>query len=421
LQDLEFRARKIHLQSVPPDAGAEQLMTKAHQTGFPLPRLVHPELSGLELPEDSPYRRDMPLPAARRTEKYVANFDTRTLVYDAVEGKQRISLFCPRLLNLWPLLRDGLRLDGATIRLRRHRFLRFERLDLPKGAKGVLSVEIDGLQLPLPVHSAAADLFAGLDTMITMVKDTPAQWIIDWVNYHMSAHGAGGLVMLDNGSDPDLMQETVIRLEAETSLTQIAIVSVPFPYGGNAGGRFVAPAKYLQVAMLNLMRARFLGQASGILSVDVDEFVQPMPNGQPHRTIFDLARSGSLGCVSFVGQWAFAPTTTGPQPQRDHSHTDADHLCKSPKWCLVPGGLADRFVLAVHRPAGPLFALTSSTQTRYWHFRATTTGWKSPRFQTEIIGSVDPDLAKALQDHLPPLMEIQETTHTAEDLHASDQ
>jgi hypothetical protein len=363
----------------------------------------------------------MPLPPRRRSKKYVANFDTRTLVYDAVDGAQRISLFCPRLLNLWPLLRDGLRLEGAPISLRRRRFLRFERLDLPKGANGVLSVEIDGMQLPLPVHAAAGDLFAGLDTMITMVKDTPAQWIVDWVNFHASAHGARGLVLLDNGSDPDLMQETVMLLEEETSLTQIAIVSVPFPYGGNAGGRFVAPAKYLQVAMLNLMRARFLGQASGILSVDVDEFVQPMPSSGPHRTIFDAARAQFFGCVSFLGNWAFAKAASGPQPQRFHSHTAPDRPCGNPKWCLVPGGLADRFALAVHRPAGPLFPLTRSTQTRYWHFQATTTGWKAPRFQTGIFGSPDPDLAKSLQDHLLPSMEIQVTTHTAVDLHASEQ
>ncbi|MDB4111001.1 hypothetical protein N9571_00370 [Yoonia sp.] len=344
----------------------------------------------------------MPLPAARRTEKYVANFDTRTLVYDAVEGPQRISLFCPRLFNLWPLLRDGLRLDGAPIRLRRHRFLRFERLDLPKGAKGVLSVEIDGAQLPLPLHPVTAELFAGLDVMIAMVKDTPAQWIVDWVNYHASAHGARGLVLLDNGSNPDLMQEAVVRLEAETPLVRIAVVSAPFPYGGNAGGRFVAPAMYLQVAMLNLMRAKLLGQASGILSVDVDEFVQPMPLTGPHRTVFDAARAQFLGCVSFFGHWAFAKSESGPQAQRFHSHTDPGRPCPSPKWCLVPGGLADRFALAVHRPAGPLFPLTRTPLTRYWHFRATTTGWKASRFETGIIGKPDPDLAKALHDHLPP-------------------
>ena len=376
-------------------------MRKARPTALSLPRLIAPELSGLRLPENYPFRREMPLPVAQRTENYVAKFDAHTLVYDAVEDARRISLFCPRLLNLWPLLRDGLRLNGAPVRLRRRRYLRFERLDLPKGARGVLTVEIDGMQLPLPVHPVATELFAGLDTMITMVKDTPAQWIVDWVNYHASAHGAQGLVLLDNGSNPDLMQETVLRLEAETPLTRIAVVSVPFPYGDRAGGRFVAPAKYLQVAMLNLMRARFLGQASGILSVDVDEFVQPMPSSGPHRTIFDTARAHYTGCVSFLGKWAFAQEASDPQPQRAHSHTDPDRLCRNPKWCLVPGRLADRFVLAVHRPAGPLFAFTRTSVAHYWHFQATTTGWKAPRFEMGTVGNLDGDLAQALKDHLP--------------------
>jgi len=379
----------------------QALMTKIQQTNNSVPRLFKPKLSGLRLAEDSRYSRDMPLPPERRSKKYVANFDTRTLVYDAVEGAQRISLFCPRLLNLWPLLRDGLRLNGAPVRLRRHQSLRFERLDLPKGARGVLSVDIDGVQLPLSLHPVATDLFAGLDTMITMVKDTPAQWIVDWANYHTSAHGVQGLVLLDNGTDADLMQETAARLVAETSLTRIAIVSAPFPYGGNAGGRFVAPAKYLQVAMLNLMRARFLAQASGILSVDVDEFVQPMQTERAHCTIFDMARARYLGCVTFLGSWAFVKDTKGPQPQSAHGYTDLEHPCKSPKWCMVPGGLADRFVLAVHRPAGLLFPLTRLTQVRYWHFWATTTGWKVPRFDIEATGSPDLELVQALQAHLP--------------------
>ena len=378
----------------------QALTTKIQQTNNSVPRLFKPKLSGLRLPEDSRYRRDMPLPPARRSKKYVANFDTRTLVYDAVEGAQRISLFCPRLLNLWPLLRDGLRLNGAPVRLRRHQSLRFERLDLPKGARGVLSVDIDGVQLPLSLHPVATDLFAGLDTMITMVKDTPAQWIVDWANYHTSAHGVQGLVLLDNGTDADLMQETAARLAAETSLTRIAIVSAPFPYGGNAGGRFVAPAMYLQVAMLNLMRARFLAQASGILSVDVDEFVQPMAPEGSYRTIFDLARARYIGCVTFMGSWAFVKDATGPQPQRAHSYTDPQNPCAIPKWCMVPGGLADRFVLAVHRPAGPLYALTRAKEVAYWHFRATTTGWKTPRFEIGTIGSPDMQLANALRSHL---------------------
>jgi hypothetical protein len=153
--------------------------------------------------------------------------------------------------------------------------------------------------------------------------------------------------------------------------------------------------------MLNLMRAMFLERASGILSVDVDEFVLPMPSSVPHRTIFDMARANYTGCVSFLGKWAFAQEASDPQPQRAHSHTDPDRLCRNPKWCLVPGSLADRFVLAVHRPAGPLFAFTRTSVARYWHFQATTTGWKAPRFEMGIVGNPDGDLAQALKDHLP--------------------
>ena len=356
-----------------------------------------PSLSGLLLPEGSTARREMPLPADKRDDRYVANFDHRTLVYDALRTPERISLFCPRLLNLWPLLRDGLRLDGQPVKLRRHKSLRFERLDLPRGAQGELSVTIEGQVLPLVQHDAEPEMFAGCNVLIAMVKNTPADWIIDWVNYHMSAHGADGLVLIDNGSETQFRDDLQSRLLPETGLTAAAVVSSPFPYGGNAGGRFVTPAKFLQVAMLNLMRARFLGQARAILSVDVDEFVQPLAQS----TVFDLAQNSRMGCLSFTGIWAFAPEATGPTSQREHTHTDPSNACKNPKWCIVPGRPADRFTLAVHRPAGPLFPFTHTDDIKYWHFRATTTGWKSKRYQTGGSGKSDDVLQDTLSTHAP--------------------
>jgi hypothetical protein len=371
------------------------MMVMAEQAGT-RSRLIRPTLSGLRIPEHMDIRRKMPLPEARRDEKYVSAFDSRTLIYDAVESADRISLFCPRLLNLWPLLRDGLRLDGAPVRVRRHRYLRFERLDLPKHKRGDLSVDIAGAIMPFDVNRAQSELFAGLNTLIAMVKDTPSQWIVDWANYHASAHDTQGLVLTDNGSDPAKVAQMVARLESETALQRIAVVSAPFPYGGTAGGRFIAPAKYLQVAMLNLLQARFLTQARGILSVDVDEFVQPLSKA----TIYDLAQASRLGCVSFAGAWAFAENTHGPQAQRDHTHTDPDQPSKNPKWCLRPGSVADRFPLAVHRPAGPLFQLTQTKKAAYWHFRATNTGWKKARFKTGKRGVIDQDLSSAVEAHL---------------------
>lgn len=362
--------------------------------------LLTATLSGLRLPEDASVRREMPLSPAKRSDAYIANFDSRTLVYDALQTPERISLFCPRLLNLWPVLRDGLRLDGAPVTVRRHRYLRFERLDLPKGAKGELSVMIEGQTLPLVQHKAQPDLFAGRNVLIAMVKDTPADWIIDWAKYHVSVHGAQGLVLLNNGSAPSFIDDLVARLVPETGLEVATVVDCPFPYGGKAGGRFVAPAKYLQVAMLNLMRARFLGQARAILSVDVDEFVRPVARNGDVQTIFDMAQATKLGCVSFTGAWAFAPETDGPQLQRSHTHTDPAQPCRIPKWCMVPGSLADRFVLAVHRPAGPLFQFTHNAQVGYWHFRATTTGWKSQRFRQPLKGAPDAELQKTLDAHL---------------------
>lgn len=356
--------------------------------------------TGLLVPDDVPQRREMPLPAARRDAAYEAAFDFRTLVYDAIRSSDRISLFCPRLLNLWPLLRDGLRVDGQSVRVTRRKWLRYEQLDLPKGRTGAVSVVLGGTEYPLTVNAQDPTRFAGLNTLITMVKNTPADWVSDWARYHASAQDAQGLVLIDNGSDPDLMSETVGQLRSRSSLSEVVVVDAPFPYGSNAGGRFVVPAKFLQVAMLNAMRQRFLSKARAILSIDVDEFVQPTPLGASHRTIYDMACASRLGCVSFRGLWAFPEQADGPTPQRAHAITDAKRTCDNPKRCLRPGALADRFSLAVHKPAGPLFFATQTNRVTYWHFAAANTGWKKARYKSLPSGQKDAQLIAAMSEHL---------------------
>ena len=76
------------------------------------------ELEGFRLPETSGFRREYTRPEKTRTEHYLQRFDARTLFYDCVwlAERNRFLFTAPRLLNLWPLMRDGLRVDGKKHR-----------------------------------------------------------------------------------------------------------------------------------------------------------------------------------------------------------------------------------------------------------------------------------------------------------------
>ena len=359
-------------------------------------------LTPARLPEGAALRREMPLPAARRDDRYVQRFDARTLFYDAFHepGSGAITLVCPRLLNLWPALRDGLLLDGkpAGRRLRRRVHLRHEVLRLPvaEGATPQLALRIAGGARPVQPGVSRHDLFAGRNCLIAMQKDTPAEWIEDWARWHASAHGADAVLLFDNGSAGADLAALQARLAAVPGIAVARVISAPFPYGDRAGGRFVVPSKFLQTAMLNLARLRFLGRARGVLSLDIDEFMQPLPAG----TVFDAAARSPLGLVSFAGRWVHA-AGDGPQPQRRHGlRTATGGLSANTKWCASPGRGAARLSWAVHRPGGALFPLSVRRGLGYWHFHATTTGWKGGRLSPPEGLVPAPELRAALAAHL---------------------
>lgn len=358
-------------------------------------------LSAVRLPDAAPLRREMPLPPERRSPRYVESFDALTLVYDAFRDGDTVVMICPRLLNLWRPFRDGLRLDGvpAGRTLRRRVRLRYEELRLKvSGGTPALTVEIGGATLPIPVGEVADAAFAGRRCLLTHQKDTPPEWIEDWLRFHVASQGVDAALIFDNGStltDPVALQERLSQVEG---LAACRVVSDPFPYGDKAGGRRYVPTKFLQVAMLNLARLRFLRRAAGVLSLDLDEFLRPLPGG----TIFDLAARSPLGLVSFNGLWVYPAEPGGGQPQRAHGLVRAEGgICANPKWCAIPGRRAARLPWAVHRPAGPFFPLTLRRDPGYWHFFATSTGWKSSRATLPETLVPAPELRAALDAHLP--------------------
>ena len=337
----------------------------------------------------------MPLAPEKRSERYIQSFDAHTLIYDCFANGDTLTLICPRLLNLWPLVRDGLRVDGKRPRIRRKKFLRYEELRVTGSIGSNVTIECDGGPLPVPVHPMGSEMFDGQNVLVTQCKDTPIEWITDWARYHVQTHGVTGVLLYDNGSTTVAPADIQQALRAVDGIRTAVVISTPFPYGDKAGGRFVTPTKFLQTAILNIGRLRFFGQANGVLSLDVDEMLQPVDG----TNIFEMARNSKLGIVSFTGEWLFADGT-GPQLQKDHSLRVDGRLCSNPKWCAAPNKGVARYSWAVHRPGGIFVPFTKTDALKYWHCFSTSTSWKQKRAGRPENAEPARDAIKAFNTYL---------------------
>lgn len=352
------------------------------------------DLSSLRLPSDGPLlRHGAPDLSGFETQW---EFDFRTLIYDAFSRGDQIVLVCPRLRNLWPVLRDGLMRNEPKITIRRLVRHRFETVIIDTKIPGRLVFAHNNRDQVIEVGSDLNHDFENLRCLVTMVKNEPISWIKDWVQWHVEVHGSEALVLFDNNSKALDVKLLAKELSFVEGLKKATLVRAPFPYGAPSGGRFKPPAMFLQVAMLNLARWRMFSRARSVLSVDVDELVQPLSGSSIHIK----AEESHIGLVSFAGKWVFSTKTSGATSHREHTHSfPTGGVSKNPKWCIVPASISNRFPWAVHRPGGPL-SLFSNTFAEYWHFRSVSTGWNRSVNQVPTGLQEDRELISAVSSVL---------------------
>lgn len=357
-------------------------------------------LRGLVLPEGAGPRRRHVLRPANRTPDYLANYDDSTLFYDCVRVEDRWIFAAPPFLNLWPLFRDGLRLDGRRpAGLRRRRGRQFELVEL-RAPEGALSIVIDGTEHPVSPRRSLAPRFAGLNCAVTMNRDNPLAWIRDWARYHVDRHGLQGVLIFDNGSTTYAPGDIADALSTVRGLESAAVLSAPFPFGLTIRvGRFETVPLFLQTATLNLAKADAFRDARSVLNADIDELVR----SDPGISVFDLAARHPLGMVTLTGHWIDpGPEAEPPVPHRENFHVTATPRKCGRKWCLRRGGVMDRFAWGVHQVGGLLQNhFTNTDAATLLHCRGTSTGWKSGRFRRAEGLRPDPELRAYLAEAFP--------------------
>ncbi|MFV2002477.1 MAG: hypothetical protein ACC619_05800 [Paracoccaceae bacterium] len=359
-------------------------------------------LNCLRLHDDAGLRREMPCPPERRSENYIARFDALTVFYDCFfdDRSSQVVIICPRLLNLWPSVRNGLMLDGryAGRKIRRKKYLRVEVLRIAVSRRPErLELRIGDRQYSVPVGGHEWHAFAGRNCLMAISKNNEIGWIESWARYHASAHNADAVILFDNGSSIYAVRELLDALAAIPGIQACRVISAPLPYGAKGAGRWAVPAQFFQTSMFTVAQTRFLASARAVLSVDIDELVRPLRSG----TVFDLAAKSALGLVSFYGTWVYPARASGHRPHTSHKYLIRDNTrATKTKWCIVPKKTVGRMGWDVHRPGGIYYPFSINKKIGFWHFFGCTTNWNKNRSQARGERVVSPELTTALQTHL---------------------
>ncbi|MXZ83543.1 MAG: hypothetical protein F4Z10_07650 [Synechococcus sp. SB0666_bin_14] len=373
-------------------------------------------------------QRQSKLPPSYRPKGYEEAFDADTLWYDAVQVGRRIQLVCPKLNNLASKVRSARWwVDERQVVVQRIHFYRFHdvvELQLPIYMQArTVTIEIGSWLGSSNVAQPQPQLFARLNTVVVMNRNNNLHWITDFLHFHIHDHGLQAMVMIDNDSTAYDLQDLQDKID-KADLRQRLIISAPFKFGAYdlkfykpwslMNGRLFYPEIYLQTALLNSLRLRYLSQARAVLNCDIDELAYT-----PKTTIFDLTVRSPLSFVSLAAVWRYSKSM-------DHNSTRhaAHHLkhcalaepCHA-KWCIAPQGPVSRLPLSwnlhwleleqhekstilsllshrINHALNYIFKIISLSLCRdakFYHCRNITTGWFSGRKPSPPINQLIPD------------------------------
>jgi hypothetical protein len=358
------------------------------------------ELSPIVLPESLGLRRASPIAPEDRSPDHDARFDALTLVYDAVHlaDSGRVRLYCPPPLDLLPVFREAeFRLDGRPVRLRRLRRCRryaTAELDAPD-RPARLSVTWRGWTGETPVASDAdCAPFAGRNVLLTLSRDNPLDWIADWARFHAAEHGANAVLFLDNGSTAYPPQALADTLASVPGIEVVRVAVTDRPYGPLPLRGSKSRAMFLQTALLNLARARWLWRARAVLQCDVDELVV----SRDGASVFDATAASRAGWIKFRGLWRAPMGDPEAMPRHADHYGVLDDAKPCPaKYCIVPAGRMRRHSWNVHNlDLVPFSGRFETDAFHYLHCRGITTRWKGEKSRNPLTARPADEAAQAL-------------------------
>jgi len=339
-------------------------------------------LSPIIFPNRPPFRRKVLLPEEFQAPDFEEKYDYNTLAYDAISDhkKRTITLICPKLYNFEKFANaGGFQTDQEKLRIQYFkRWHRFDEICFQYNlAPSSLKFMYENFENNIQLSRIDQDYFNGMNCLVTKSKNNSLNWIRDWIRFHIEHHALEGLVLFDNNSDRYSIRDLHDCVSSVCGIKRFIIVPAPFRFGTFYRKKYVHRAKFLQVALLNIARLRFLAKANAVLSIDIDELVAPL-NGS---NVFEKTKKSFLGYTLFSGHWRHAPVTSNLEARHaDHIYRTINDRCQATKYCIDPQGVLSFRPWDVHGVfRGSLKKFIISKDIHYYHCRQITTQWKYVR------------------------------------------
>ncbi|MGX9357292.1 hypothetical protein ACS3SW_19590 [Roseobacteraceae bacterium S113] len=340
--------------------------------------------ASLTLPEH--LLRPSALKPKYRPDGYLDALDRETLWYDAIWDAGRLYLVCPPLRGLRKHIRRArFRGDGAPLSFKRvRRYKRHDVVELKaETCPRQLTVYLGDWRGESAVNAADHARFSGKNTLFYVSQNNDLHWIVDHARFHQHHHGLEALIVMDNAST------AYGAADIETALAplglDVLVLEAPFKYGPVGLPPYRRLEKFMQTALFNVLRLRYLAACRAVLSVDIDELV--IGPG----SVFDAVCAGTLGFAQIKGAWALpAPGSAGPYTHGDHTFVaNPPEICP-PKWCMSPRSKLWGWSWDVHGIERlPLLHGRTLEGFRFAHCRAVTTGWKKQKRLLAPEGAVE--------------------------------
>ncbi|HVY52711.1 MAG TPA: hypothetical protein VHA07_14265 [Devosia sp.] len=339
------------------------------------------------LTPNNPAGRTVRSPERARPQEFLASFDGKTLFYDCfwdAEGR-RVLLVGPPPYGL-DYRAAVFKARPSRERLRARFFASLstmvtELTGAPRETKAI-EVAIAGESFVLPVQPNAGAELAGRRLLFSINRDNDLQWIREWAEYHVRAHGTDAVILFDNGSTRYSVADVHGVLADIPGLAHVGVPDWPYRFGPFDPALKANPywGRFLQISSMSVVLRRYGERAYGLLDCDIDE----LAGTRSGASIYDLAHRSHGGLVVFRGTWIEA--TGQGKRHRDFTQRLADPVrarSAQRKWCLDPSRTWVRR-LSVHPywhwiEGRAWFSKSMPEDAHYWHFKGINTNWKQAR------------------------------------------
>ena len=238
----------------------------------------------------------------------------------------------------------------------------------PKAIQAILRgaiVRFQGCEdLDVKAIFAAPSLFEGLNTLLAMRFDEPADVVLDWLDFHHKTQSANAALILSRkrpGTDNSFLTELEAGVSARPELTRVVVVEVDEPLGiagvpasSHLSHTYAARGRNLQITaapdpwlsplgaitVWEALRRWALKGARAVARLDVADLVvtEAGPN------IFDRATSNPGAVLPLHGRASYPWRLRNAKAAGYGDHTcvqiNADEWIS--RWCVTPRGLTER-------------------------------------------------------------------------------